>query len=188
MYPIRKTLTAAAILAFAMAGLGLSSRVEAQTSPDLDHRVGVELDRVAEYVESVRVGEYVQSVVASEIAVFVLEAERQEVARYQAQLEEQQRRLQAQASAARTYTPPAPTYTGDTSMWDAIAACESGGNWSTNTGNGYYGGLQFSQPTWEGAGGLAYAPRADLATREQQIAVASGLALSNWPHCGARFR
>lgn len=67
--------------------------------------------------------------------------------------------------------------------WDAIAECESGGNWSINTGNGYYGGLQFSQSTWKGAGGLAYAPRADLATREQQIAVASHLSLGNWPHC-----
>jgi LysM repeat protein len=70
------------------------------------------------------------------------------------------------------------------SMWDRIAACESGGNWSINTGNGYYGGLQFSQQTWVGAGGLQYAPRADLATPEQQIVVASKLSLSNWPVCG----
>ena len=67
--------------------------------------------------------------------------------------------------------------------WDCIADCESGGNWSINTGNGYYGGLQFSQATWEGAGGLRYAPRADLATREQQIAIASTRSLGNWPHC-----
>lgn len=59
--------------------------------------------------------------------------------------------------------------------WDCIAAKESGGDWSINTGNGYYGGLQFAQSTWKGAGGLAYAARADLATREQQIAVASTL-------------
>jgi uncharacterized protein YabE (DUF348 family) len=70
--------------------------------------------------------------------------------------------------------------------WDAIAACESGGNWSINTGNGYYGGLQFSQGTWEARGGTRYASRADLATREQQIAVADGMSLSNWPVCGAR--
>jgi hypothetical protein len=67
--------------------------------------------------------------------------------------------------------------------WDSIARCESGGNWSTNTGNGYYGGLQFNQSTWVSAGGLAYAPRADLATREQQIAVASRLPRSSWPNC-----
>ncbi|MFE7594795.1 transglycosylase family protein [Kitasatospora sp. NPDC057512] len=74
--------------------------------------------------------------------------------------------------------------------WDRVAACESSGNWRINTGNGYYGGLQFDQPTWRENGGLGYAPRADLATREQQIAVAQLLAerrgLSPWPVCGAR--
>lgn len=59
------------------------------------------------------------------------------------------------------------------SMWDRIAKCESGNNWSTNTGNGYYGGLQFDNQTWLGAGGGDYASRADLASREQQIAVAN---------------
>lgn len=59
--------------------------------------------------------------------------------------------------------------------WDAVAQCESGGNWSINTGNGYYGGLQFSQSSWAAAGGLKYAPRADLATKAQQIAVAERL-------------
>lgn len=58
------------------------------------------------------------------------------------------------------------------STWDAVAQCESTNNWSINTGNGYYGGLQFSQSTWDAFGGQDYAPRADLATREQQIAVA----------------
>ncbi|MGW3480414.1 transglycosylase family protein [Streptomyces althioticus] len=60
--------------------------------------------------------------------------------------------------------------------WDAIARCESGGNWKANTGNGHYGGLQFSQSSWVAAGGLKYAPRADLATRKEQIAVAERLA------------
>ena len=58
------------------------------------------------------------------------------------------------------------------STWDAVAGCESTNNWSINTGNGYYGGLQFSQSTWDAYGGQQYAPRADLASREQQIAVA----------------
>ena len=58
-------------------------------------------------------------------------------------------------------------------MWDRIAACESGGNWSINTGNGYYGGLQFDSGTWLGNGGGQYAARADLASRLQQIAVAN---------------
>jgi len=59
--------------------------------------------------------------------------------------------------------------------WDKVAQCESGGNWHINTGNGYYGGLQFSQSSWEAAGGLKYAPRADLATKDQQIAIAEVL-------------
>jgi len=59
--------------------------------------------------------------------------------------------------------------------WDAVAQCESGGNWHINTGNGYYGGLQFSQSSWQAAGGLKYAARADLATKDQQIAVAEKL-------------
>jgi LysM repeat protein len=84
---------------------------------------------------------------------------------------------------SRTYAAAPVSYTSGTN-WDRIAACESGGNWAINTGNGYYGGLQFTQGTWAGAGGLSYAPRADLATPEQQIAVASNLSLSNWPVCG----
>lgn len=57
-------------------------------------------------------------------------------------------------------------------IWDAVSRCESGGNWAINTGNGYYGGVQFDQSTWERQGGLRYARRADLATREEQIAIA----------------
>jgi len=58
-------------------------------------------------------------------------------------------------------------------MWDRIAQCESSGNWSINTGNGYYGGLQFDIRTWLGAGGGQYAPRADLASRAEQITIAN---------------
>ncbi|MEV1045334.1 transglycosylase family protein [Streptomyces sp. NPDC049916] len=61
------------------------------------------------------------------------------------------------------------------STWDAVAQCESGGNWSINTGNGYYGGLQFSQSSWAAAGGTQYAARADLASKDQQIATAEKL-------------
>lgn len=74
--------------------------------------------------------------------------------------------------------------------WDALARCESGGRWNAATGNGYYGGLQFDGATWRSNGGLAYAPRADQATREQQIAVAENLSarrgLAPWPTCGRR--
>ncbi|MFC4036031.1 transglycosylase family protein [Streptomyces polygonati] len=73
------------------------------------------------------------------------------------------------------------------SVWDDIARCESGGDWHINTGNGYYGGLQFIQGTWEAFGGLRYARRADLATPEQQIAVAETLVRAQgwgaWPAC-----
>jgi uncharacterized protein YabE (DUF348 family) len=58
-------------------------------------------------------------------------------------------------------------------MWDKIAQCESGGNWSINSGNGYYGGLQFDIQTWLGAGGGAYAPNASQASKAQQIDVAN---------------
>ena len=72
--------------------------------------------------------------------------------------------------------------------WDAVAQCESGGNWAINTGNGYYGGLQFSQSTWAAFGGTEYAPRADLATKAQQIAVAERTLDAQgpgaWPSCG----
>jgi hypothetical protein len=79
----------------------------------------------------------------------------------------------------------APSVAGG-SVWDTLAACESGGRWNINTGNGYYGGLQFTQGTWQSAGGTAYAPRADLASREQQIAVAQKLGWGNWPVCARK--
>jgi len=74
------------------------------------------------------------------------------------------------------------------SEWDAVAQCESGGNWSINTGNGYYGGLQFSASTWAAYGGTAYASQANQATKAQQIAVAEKVLASQgkgaWPVCG----
>lgn len=73
----------------------------------------------------------------------------------------------------------APASSGSSGInWDGIAACESTNNWSINTGNGYYGGLQFDLGTWASGGGLAYASRPDLATRDQQIAVAENVAAS----------
>ncbi|NNG83780.1 LysM peptidoglycan-binding domain-containing protein [Streptomyces cacaoi] len=65
--------------------------------------------------------------------------------------------------------------------WDKVAQCESSGNWSANTGNGYYGGLQFNQSSWAAAGGTKYAPRADQATKDQQIAVAEKLLAMQGP-------
>ena len=94
-----------------------------------------------------------------------------------------------QAEAKKTETPVRSKSAPATSPrsgrnWDAVAQCESGGNWHINTGNGYYGGLQFLQSTWEAYGGLKYAARADLASREQQIAIADTMGTSHWPHCG----
>jgi hypothetical protein len=77
------------------------------------------------------------------------------------------------------------------STWDALSQCEAGGNWAINTGNGFYGGVQFDQNTWERSGGLRYAPRADLATREEQITIAEVTRARQgwgaWPTCSGRL-
>jgi hypothetical protein len=89
----------------------------------------------------------------------------------------------ASAQASR----PAPAFSGGVN-WSAIAACESGGNWAADTGNGFYGGLQFTEQTWLGYGGGQYASSANLATPAQQIAVAgrvlAGQGIGAWPVCG----
>jgi LysM repeat protein len=96
--------------------------------------------------------------------------------------------LQADYPAAAQAAAPAAASSGGAN-WAAIAACESGGNWSTNTGNGFYGGLQFTQQTWDAYGGGQYASSANLATQAQQIAVAqrvlAGQGIGAWPVCGA---
>jgi len=104
------------------------------------------------------------------------------------------------AAPAATTASTAPTASAPASVspsalpagsanWQAIAACESGGNWSANTGNGFYGGLQFSQGTWDAYGGGQYASSANLASPSQQIAVAErvlgGQGIGAWPVCGA---
>ncbi|MDT7616275.1 MAG: resuscitation-promoting factor RpfB [Pseudonocardiales bacterium] len=84
--------------------------------------------------------------------------------------------------------PPAPA----ARVWDQLAQCESSGNWAINTGNGYYGGLQFDDSTWKAYGGGDYAPRAHQANREQQIAVATKVrddrgGYGSWPACAAKL-
>ncbi|MFF0336799.1 transglycosylase family protein [Streptomyces fimicarius] len=78
-------------------------------------------------------------------------------------------------------------HAAEASTWDRVAECESGGMWSADLGNGYYGGLQFSQETWSAYGGTAFAPRADLASRSQQISVAEKVLDDQgpkaWPSC-----
>ncbi|MEU6548999.1 transglycosylase family protein [Streptomyces sp. NPDC046915] len=85
-------------------------------------------------------------------------------------------RLFPLVAALLTTVTPSAQATALGADWDAIARCESSGNWHANTGNGHYGGLQFKQSSWVAAGGLKYARRADLATKKQQIAVARRLA------------
>lgn len=85
----------------------------------------------------------------------------------------------------------APAPAAGSGVWDQLAQCESGGNWSINTGNGYQGGLQFDQGTWTGNGGGAYAPTANQATRDQQIAIAekvrAGRGFNPWPACADKL-
>lgn len=92
----------------------------------------------------------------------------------------------AKAAIVKVGTKPMPSSTANGGAWDRIAQCESGGNWQANTGNGYYGGLQFSLSTWRAHGGVG---RPDQASREQQIAVAERVRKASggygaWPHCG----
>ncbi|MER1995034.1 MAG: transglycosylase family protein [Arthrobacter sp.] len=101
----------------------------------------------------------------------------------------------AETVAVGTKKRPAPEAPGGTApaggAWAALAQCESGGNWHINSGNGYYGGLQFSTQSWLGAGGGAYAPVASEATPEQQIAVAENLRANggwgHWPSCARKL-
>jgi nucleoid-associated protein YgaU len=105
----------------------------------------------------------------------------------------------ARALSARTLQPvqeavafqAARAAAGAPTVWDRIAECESGGDWHINTGNHYYGGLQFWQETWKQFGGLDYAPRADLATQAEQIAVAEAVlrvqGWGAWPVCARRI-
>jgi Transglycosylase-like domain/LysM domain len=80
-----------------------------------------------------------------------------------------------------------PAHAATENQWDRVADCESGGNWHIDTGNGYYGGLQFTQGTWAGYGGQQFAPRADLASRSEQMIVANRVLARQgwgaWPVC-----
>ncbi len=93
------------------------------------------------------------------------------------------------AGAAALFGPASPAQASSVN-WDAIAQCESGGNWSINTGNGYYGGLQFSRSTWKAYGGGKYASTANKASRAEQIKIAEkvldGQGIGAWPVCGKK--
>jgi uncharacterized protein YabE (DUF348 family) len=90
-----------------------------------------------------------------------------------------------------TKEPPQPVIS-DGEVWDQLAQCESGGNWAINTGNGYYGGVQFDKQTWDANGGGQYAAYPHEATREQQIAIATKVrdargGYGAWPACSAKL-
>ncbi len=88
-------------------------------------------------------------------------------------------------------TKPGAPHVPEGSVWDRLAQCESTGNWAVNSGNGFYGGIQFDQNTWDRWGGQKYAPRADMATREEQIAIAKKTQAAQgwgaWPSCTSQL-
>ncbi|MEV7671593.1 transglycosylase family protein [Streptomyces sp. NPDC088752] len=138
------------------------------------------------------------SLVAASAAALLTLAPAPAQAQTQAQTQapaQAQARTQAReaATAPRTATASVPAYAcaKDQWPWGCVAECESGGRWHVNTGNGFYGGLQFWHPTWVEHGGLAYARRADLATRAQQIKVAEEVLRTQgwgaWPVCSKRY-
>lgn len=94
------------------------------------------------------------------------------------------------AVVAAPFVVAAPANAASPSTWDKVAQCESGGNWHTNTGNGFSGGLQFTPSTWKSYGGTQYSSNAKDASREQQIAVAErilqGQGPNAWPNCGKK--
>jgi LysM repeat protein len=93
------------------------------------------------------------------------------------------------ATIAAGIATSAPAH-ADSSVWDRVAACESGNRWNISTGNGFYGGLQFTHSTWIGYGGGAYASNANGASRTQQIAIAQRVLVGQgpgaWPVCSVR--
>ena len=133
--------------------------------------------------------EYSVSVAYAELDSFFVEAERVEAERVEA------------ARVAESFKPPTPTPQREyasadgAGRWDQLAQCETGGNWATNTGNGYGGGLQFahqrSWSTWLSSGGGEFAPNPWDASREQQIVVAERVLASSgwkaWPGCSRKF-
>lgn len=95
------------------------------------------------------------------------------------------------AAQVRVGTKPGAPFVPFGSVWDRLVQCESTGNWAINTGNGFFGGVQFDQNTWDRWGGQEYAPRADLATREEQIAIAEKTLAAQgwgaWPSCSSKL-
>jgi resuscitation-promoting factor RpfA len=94
-------------------------------------------------------------------------------------------------AAAIPFAMTSPAQAATSNTWERLAGCESGGNWHINTGNGYYGGVQFADGTWDGNGGDQFAPRADLATKSEQMLIAEKVldarGWSPWPACSSQL-
>lgn len=107
----------------------------------------------------------------------------------QPQAEPKPQRAAQQPRAQRQATPaPAPTGNVDSGVWDRLAQCESGGNWAINTGNGYYGGLQFSQSSWNAVGGSglpSQASKSEQIARGEMLKARQGWGA--WPSCTAKL-
>lgn len=178
------------------------TQVDAQSSRSSDTLATIETTTTIQeenteppfYVETALGSVEAQIVLATEMHVatqnYLIEKRLDEIKRERAEAEQRLRDLQPPPPAPPS-PPAAPAPLG--SVWDALAQCEASGNWAANTGNGYYGGLQFHPGTWRAYGGLDYASSAHLATREQQIAVAErivaakGGRYSDWPGCRAKL-
>ncbi len=198
------TIVIAAIAVLVLAGLaglaiarpGADGQAAAEDAPSPpDFRLDPGLSRaVAERVREQAIAaqqlqDYVEAVEAQQIADFVAAVEAQQAAEYLTALETKARE-EAAAQAAERRAQAAPAVS-DGSVWDRLARCESGGNWAMNSGNGFYGGIQFMRSTWLAMGGGQYADYPHLASREQQIAVAERLLAQSgwgqWPACSARL-
>lgn len=104
-----------------------------------------------------------------------------------AQQQQQQRQAPVKQRAVRS-VPPAPAATAGSGVWDRLARCESGGNWAINTGNGYYGGLQFSLSSWRAVGGNGYphqASKSEQISRAEMLKARQGWGA--WPSCSAKL-
>lgn len=184
---MKNQLKAAVLIALTASGMGLAT--QAPSSPDpVASKFSVQSIRPAPAPKS----DYDKEVL---LPLYVAQKEKARVDKLKTDCDARGGRLEGEECK----TPPPPVQVAYTApvqvsvpidgatVWDKLARCESGGNWSINTGNGFFGGIQFDYGTWLSNGGGAFAPRADLATRDQQIQVAEHVRASRgfypWPAC-----
>lgn len=179
---MRRTVAAGAAL-LVLAGCGAPTTEVAAVEKIKARRVVEEAETFHEETQ--------QAIARAEAAVRAAEEEiARQVAAAKAEATREAAQRAAAARASRSDTTARPVVSGD--VWDRLAACESGGNWSINTGNGYFGGLQMDMSFWRSYGGPEHAPRPDLASREAQIVVATrardgGRGYHPWPTCARRL-